>query len=148
MNVKKNILVFLGALLCCFLWGSAFPGIKAGYELWNINKNETLRIIRFAGIRFLLAGILVILLGSLISREKLIPRKDEWGKIVFLSLFQTIGQYVFFYLGLAHTTGVNSAVIDSLTTFFAIIIAGVFMHTENLTQRKYWDVYWDFQECF
>ena len=55
---------------------------------------------------------------------------------MLLSLFQTIGQYVFFYLGLAHTTGVNSAVVDSLTTFFAIIIASVFMHMEKLNSRK------------
>jgi drug/metabolite transporter (DMT)-like permease len=55
---------------------------------------------------------------------------------MLLSEFQTIGQYVFFYLGLAHTGGVNSAVIDSLTTFFAILIAALFMRTEKLTARK------------
>ena len=136
MNVKKNVLVFLGAFLCCFLWGSAFPGIKVGYELWNIEVNETWRIIRFAGVRFLLAGILVIIIASIGTKKILIPKKNEWGRIMLLSLFQTIGQYVFFYLGLAHTTGVNSAVVDSLTTFFAIIIASVFMHMEKLNSRK------------
>ena len=136
MNVKKNVLVFLGAFLCCFLWGSAFPAIKAGYELWNIEGNETWRIIRFAGVRFFLAGILVILIASISTRKKMVPKGNEWGKIILLSLFQTIGQYVFFYLGLAHTTGVNSAVVDSLTTFFAIIIASVVMHMEKLTGRK------------
>ena len=136
MNVKKNVLVFLGAFLCCFLWGSAFPGIKVGYELWNIEGNETWRIIRFAGVRFLLAGILVIIIASIGTKKILIPKKNEWGRIMLLSLFQTIGQYVFFYLGLAHTTGVNSAVVDSLTTFFAIIIASVFMHMEKLNSRK------------
>ena len=136
MNVKKNILVFLGAFLCCFLWGSAFPGIKVGYDLWNIEGNETWRIIRFAGVRFFLAGILVIIISSISTRKMLVPRKNEWGRIMLLSLFQTIGQYVFFYLGLAHTTGVNSAVVDSLTTFFAIIIASIFMHMEKLSSRK------------
>lgn len=136
MNVKKNVFVFLGAFLCCFLWGSAFPGIKVGYELWNIEGNETWRIILFAGVRFLLAGILVIIIASIGTKKILIPKKNEWGRIMLLSLFQTIGQYVFFYLGLAHTTGVNSAVVDSLTTFFAIIIASVFMHMEKLNFRK------------
>ncbi len=135
-SLKKEIVTFLGVMLCCILWGSAFPGIKIGYSLWNIASDDTWQIIRFAGIRFFLAGILVILIGSLMKKKFLFPKKNEWGKILFLSLFQTIGQYVFFYVGLAHTTGVNSAIVDSLTAFFAIIIACFFFRTENLTVRK------------
>ena len=134
--MKKNTIAFFGAFICCFLWGSAFPGIKIGYELWNIKQQETWRIIRFAGVRFFLAGVLVVLIGSLIQRRLLIPKKNEWPGIIALSLFQTIGQYVFFYVGLAHTTGVNSAVVDSLTAFFAIIIASCVMRMEKLTARK------------
>lgn len=133
---KQGAGVFLGALLCCFLWGSAFPSIKIGYDLWCIENGETMRIIRFAGIRFFLAGALVILFAGVGRKKLMIPRKDEWGKIAFLSLFQTVGQYICFYIGLAHTTGVNSAVIDSLTTFFAILVASVFMGMEKLTARK------------
>ena len=135
-ETKNSILVFFGAMLCCFLWGSAFPGIKVGYDLWTIDSSDTISIICFAGVRFFLAGILVIILGSLIQKKPLIPKRDELPQILLLSLFQTIGQYVFFYLGLAHTAGVNSAVIDSLTTFFAIILAAFLFHTEKMTARK------------
>ncbi len=128
--------MFLGAFVCCFLWGSAFPAIKIGYRLWGIGGDETMRIVRFAGIRFFLAGALVILFASAKRKKLLLPRRDEWGRIMLLSLFQTVGQYVFFYIGLAHTTGVNSAVVDSLTTFFAILIASLFMRMERLTARK------------
>lgn len=135
-ELKKNALVFLGALVCCFLWGSAFPGIKIGYSLWGISGSDTWQMITFAGVRFFLAGVLVIVFASALRRKLLVPEKAEWRKIAFLSLFQTIGQYIFFYLGLAHTTGVNSAVVDSLTSFFAIIIACIFMKIERLTGRK------------
>lgn len=133
---RKNALIFLGAFVCCFLWGSAFPGIKIGYSLWGISGDDTWQIIRFAGIRFFLAGVLVIAFASLMRRRLLLPEKNELGKIAFLSLFQTVGQYILFYLGLAHTTGVNSAVVDSLTSFFAIIVASLFMKMEQLTPRK------------
>ncbi|MBQ3856491.1 MAG: DMT family transporter, partial [Ruminococcus sp.] len=133
---RKNALIFLGAFVCCFLWGSAFPGIKIGYSLWGISGDDTWQIIRFAGIRFFLAGALVIAFASLMRRRLLLPEKNELGKIAFLSLFQTVGQYILFYLGLAHTTGVNSAVVDSLTSFFAIIVASLFMKMEQLTPRK------------
>ncbi len=116
--------------------GDAFPGIKIDYSLWGISGDDTWQIIRFAGIRFFLAGALVIAFASLMRRRLLLPEKNELGKIAFLSLFQTIGQYILFYLGLAHTTGVNSAVVDSLTSFFAIIVASLFMKMERLTPRK------------
>ncbi|MCR5213848.1 MAG: DMT family transporter [Eubacterium sp.] len=134
--MKKNLLTFAGALICCLLWGSAIPSIKLGYELWNIEGNDTWTIIAFAGIRFFLAGVLVILISSIIKRKFLLPRLKEIKDIFILSLFQTIGQYIFFYLGLAHTSGVNTAVVDSLTTFFAIIMASLVFKMEKLTGRK------------
>ena len=128
--------VFLGAFVCCFLWGSAFPGIKIGYDLWDIQNSDTFGIIRFAGARFFLAGVLVVLFAWMLRRKLPLPRRDEWGKIMLLSLFQTVGQYLFFYIGLAHTSGVNSAVVDSLTGFFAVITATVIMRMERLTAKK------------
>ena len=135
-SIRNSLLTFTGALLCCFLWGSAFPCIKIGYRLWGIDSSDTWSIIRFAGIRFALAGLLVIIFGSILKKKPLLPMKNEIPKIMFLSLFQTIGQYLFFYLGLARTTGINSAVVDSLTSFFAIIIASLIFRMENLTWRK------------
>lgn len=32
MNLQKPYIIALLALLCCALWGSAFPCIKIGYE--------------------------------------------------------------------------------------------------------------------
>ena len=122
--------------MCCFLWGSAFPGIKIGYELWNIGSGDTGRIIVFAGVRFFLAGILVILFGSLIKRKFLLPSRRDISKILILSFFQTIGQYIFFYVGLAHTSGVNASVINSLTSFFAILVAGAVFRMERMDARK------------
>lgn len=135
-KIKIQAAVFAGAFLCCFLWASAFAGIKIGYRLWGIQGSDTWRIIRFAGVRFFLAGLLVILFASISRRKLLLPKAAEFPKVILLSAFQTIGQYVFFYLGLAHTGGVNSAVVDSLTTFFAIIIAALVMHMEKLTPGK------------
>ena len=129
-------IVFLGALMCCFMWGSAFPGIKIGYGLWNISSDETGKIIAFAGARFFLAGLLVILIGSVIKRKILLPSRRDIPKILMLSFFQTIGQYVFFYVGLAHTSGVNASVINSLTSFFAILIASVVFRMERMDFRK------------
>ena len=33
--MQKPVVVWLGAMLCCFLWGSAFPCIKIGYNQFS-----------------------------------------------------------------------------------------------------------------
>ena len=103
--MQNPVVVWLGAMLCCFLWGSAFPCIKIGYKLWEINSLDTASQILFAGMRFLLAGILAIVLGSMLERRFLKPEQGAAGKILWLSLLQTVAQYMFFYIGLAHTSG-------------------------------------------
>lgn len=39
--MTKTIVVWLGALLCCGLWGSAFPCIKIGYQMFAIGAEDT-----------------------------------------------------------------------------------------------------------
>lgn len=62
-------IVFFLATICCFLWGSATPAIKSGYALFHIDTADTESIILFAGLRFFLAGLLVLLFRWL-SAEK------------------------------------------------------------------------------
>ena len=134
--MQKTWVVWLGAFLCCALWGSAFPCIKIGYELFQIESSQTATQILFAGYRFTLAGILSILIGSLIGRSFLVPQKEAYGKILNLCIFQTVLQYVCFYIGLAHTSGVKASIIEGVNVFVAILIASLIFHQEKLTVRK------------
>ena len=59
MNIyKNNYISALLAIFCCLLWGSAFATIKVGYKLFEISGTGSQ--ILFAGLRFIIAGILVI----------------------------------------------------------------------------------------
>ena len=88
--LKKTWVVCLLASVSCFLWGSAFPGVKIGYEWFQIASGETAAQILFAGCRFFLAGILVIFFGSFTSGKFLKPAGAEWKHAALISLFQTI----------------------------------------------------------
>ena len=55
----------------------------------------------------MIAGVMTILFGSLLSRRMLIPKAGSWGKIGLLALVQTVGQYYFFFMALANTSGVR-----------------------------------------
>lgn len=124
------------ALLCCFLWGSAFPSIKTGYILFQIGAEDTASQIFFAGIRFTLAGLLVVAIYSLAQRKLIFPKKTSWGMIGIVSMLQTVVQYVFFYVGLAHTTGVKASIIEGAHVFMAIIFACLLFRQERMTRAK------------
>ncbi|MBS5932688.1 MAG: DMT family transporter [Clostridiales bacterium] len=134
--LKKTAIVCILAILCCTLWGSAFPAIKLGYQYFEIGGNDSATQILFAGCRFTLAGLLTILLGSMMSHKILIPKRQSYRKILVLCLFQTVLQYIFFYIGLANTSGVKAAIINGSNVFVAIIIACVFFRQEKLTWKK------------
>ena len=124
------------AAICCLLWGSAFPAIKIGYNLFNIDSYDTPSIILFAGIRFTLAGILTVLIFSITQRKILIPAKADVPKIAVLSVFQTIVQYFAFYLGLAGIDGSKASVINGTSVFFAIIISCFIFKQEKINVTK------------
>ena len=130
--------VWLWALFCCALWGSAFPCIKIGYRLFAVAGNNTAAQILFAGCRFALAGVLVILAGSLLQKRVLLPRRAAWKPIAVLALFQTALQYFFFYIGLAHTGGVNSSIISGANACVTILVACFLFRTERFTLAKLW----------
>lgn len=133
---KKTIVVWFGAMICCALWGSAFPFIKIGYRLFEISSDATGTQILFAGIRFTLAGILTVILGSILSKKILLPQKSSMSPIFKLCLLQTVVQYIFFYIGLANTSGVKASIIEGLNVFIAIVIASLIFHQEKLTSKK------------
>lgn len=135
--ITKPIGIALLACLCCLLWGSATPAIKIGYEWFGIGTNDVASRILFAGVRFTIAGILTAIFGSMIAGKVLFPQKISWGMVCKLGMVQTVFQYIFFYMGLAYTTGVKSAIINGSQTFIAILIACLVFRYEKLTLKKF-----------
>ena len=134
-SVFSNTLVMtLVALLCCALWGSATPAIKTGYKLLQVSGVASIML--FAGVRFFLAGVLTVIIFSIGERKVLIPKKENVPRILAVSAFQTVIQYIFFYLGLAYTSGVKGTVASGSGAFFAVLIASLIFRQEKLTVKK------------
>ena len=134
--MTKTPVVALLALVCCLLWGSAFSGVKTGYEKFGIESSDWQSQMVFAGVRFAIAGIMVIIFGSFTEKKVLLPTKESLPKIAVISFFQTIAQYFFYYIGLAHTTGVKAAIIVAANVFFAILFSSLIFKMEKLTPLK------------
>ena len=131
---KNTLFVVLAALLCTALWGSATPFIKTGYE--SLRVVGTPSIMLFAGIRFFLAGIITVIIYSIIERKFLYPKKKNLKYVGIISVFQTILQYIFFYVGLANTSGVKGTILSGSSAFFSILVATLVFRQEKLSLRK------------
>lgn len=122
------------ALVCCALWGSAFPCIKIGYEMFHIEGAGSQ--ILFAGYRFFLAGIFAYAAACITERRLVTIKRSSVPYVFGQGILQTTIQYVCFYIGLAHTTGAKGSVINASNAFFSIIMAHFFMKSEKMTWRK------------
>ena len=127
---------FLTAFFCCVLWGSASPAIKIAYSLFRIGPDDTASRIMLAGARFMIAGVMTIAFGSVLAKRPLVPKRTSWPKVAVLALVQTVGQYYFFFMALANTSGVRGSIINASGNFIAILFAAYIFRFEKMTVRK------------
>ena len=128
--------VFLLASLCNILWGSAIPFINLGYRSFAVASGDTATQILFAGLRFTLAGIITIIIRSIMLGHLAVPKKGGAHRVLLLALTQTMLQYFLFYIGVARTEAVKSSIIQGLNSFVAILVACFVFRTEKMTVRK------------
>lgn len=134
---RRNILVL--ATLCCFLWGSAYPAIKIGYNLFDIGVGDVDSKLIFAVYRFMIAGGIVILLDAITQKNIFNFNKKQFGEIAILGLTQTALQYIFFYIALSYTTGSKGAIIYGTSTFISIILTHFIYKNNRLNFNKIFD---------
>lgn len=136
-SLTKTWVVAALACVCCVLWGSAIPAIKMGYRVLQVDAADVASQIVFAGIRFAMAGFLVLLFASIRERKWIYPDESMVKYVIPVCFAQTVGQYFFFYIGVAHTSGVKSAIITGLGNFIAILFSCLLFRKEKLTERKF-----------
>lgn len=124
------------ALAATFSWGCAFPLIKLGLAEFQIDPQSTGSKALFAGIRFFLAGFVVLILARMLKRSFEIKEKAYYGWIVLFALVNTALHYFFFYIGLSNTYGSRASILDSLSTFLLVFLACLFFKEEHLHTRK------------
>lgn len=136
-NIFKNkFFVVLFASICAVAWGNAFPLIKMGVRFFAIAPLDTGAKTLFAGIRFFVAGLIVLLIAKLTKRSFAVSSKKDAFWLLLFGMVNTMLHYFFFYIGVSNSSGSRSAILDSLGTFFLIILASIFFIEERMTAKK------------
>lgn len=136
MKQSRSFGLILPALLATFLWGTAFPAVKTGYALFAIGSSDTAGQMLFAGMRFAIAGVLTFAAEAAVSRRLTLPERKRLPGLLLLALMMTYLQYLFYYIGLANTSGVKGAILNASGTFVTMILAHFFCAGDRLNSRK------------
>lgn len=122
------------AVLCTVLWGSAYPVIKYGYR--ELNITSVADKLMFAGVRFLLAGLMVFVITWCKNRRLPTVPRERVGGVLLYGFLQTGLMYILNYIGVANTTATKTSIITAASAFFAVILAPLFFKAERLTALK------------
>ncbi|MBE6730262.1 MAG: DMT family transporter [Ruminococcaceae bacterium] len=132
---KLPLNAILAAVLCNILFGTAFPMIKIGYELFSVGSSVFDKML-FAGIRFTVAGLLLILFSTL--KNKAVPTfpKNRFPLILLIGFIYTSLQYLLFYVGLSNISGASGSVISSSSVFITVILAHFIYKADRINVYK------------
>ena len=114
-------LAALMLLICTMLWGFAFIAQKSAME--------TMGPLTFAGVRYLLGGLIVLPLALWERRKRPEPlTRKNWALIIAMSLVFFIGSWLQ-QSGLATTTATNAGFLTGLYVFFVPLLGFLVFRT-------------------
>lgn len=128
--------VAIFALTAAVLWGWAYPLIKLGFAEFGISSDMAGSKMLFAGIRFTLAGLIILAVARGRGLDFRVSKPSAWWYILIFALLNTTLHYACFYFGLSYSAGSRSAILNSLGTFLTVILACVIFKSDRMTWSK------------
>ena len=133
---QRPVWVVVFALTAAIAWGWAFPLIKVGFNAFGITADMTGSKMLFAGIRFTVAGLIVLSVARSRRRSFQTSNPGDWWFLLAFALMNTTLHYFFFYVGMSHSEGSRAAILNSLSTFLVVLLACACFKSDKLTSRK------------
>ena len=133
---QRPVWVAIFALTAAMVWGWAYPLIKLGFKEFAITPDMTGSKMLFAGIRFCLSGLIILVLARTKRKSFSLRKGSDSGFLLLYALFNTTFHYAFFYFGLSHSEGARAAILNTLSVFTVVILACLFFKSDKLTLRK------------
>ena len=134
--IQRPAWVVTFALTAAIAWGWAYPLIKLGFGEFGITQEMTGSKMLFAGIRFAISGVIVLILARGKGKSFGVVRPVNWWYLLVFALLNTTLHYAFFYIGLSHSEGARAAILNSMGVFLLVLLACLFYKSDKLTMRK------------
>ena len=128
MGSEKKRGPFFWVLVCALLWGTAFPGLKTVYRIWE-GQGLALGLpllCLYAGIRFVAAGAALLMRGGNWRQEF---EETPWRPLAAMTFGQTFFQYVFFYQAIAVANAGLASLLVGTGSFWWVCLAPLIAKT-------------------
>ncbi len=126
MNIKKSFHLPL-AILACFMWSTAFVAIKIGYKYMSEPFN-------FAGMRFLIAGLILIPFSWRKGFYRQI--RENIKLIIYVTLFQTFIGYALYYVAMSFVGGAIASIVIGSGPLISALLSHYMMENDKLSKEK------------
>lgn len=111
-------------VLLAALWGTSFVAIEAGLHYFPP--------LLFAGVRYAIAGVVVLGYAALVA-DRWIPRdRDEWLGVAVAGAFVIAAYHGLLYVGELHISGAVAAVIVSLSPVLTATFAAAILPNQRI----------------
>lgn len=134
--MKSNIKTIMLSMVVMALWGSLFPMIKIGYNVFGINSVSIPDILMFASIRFIISGFAVCIFAWTRNEKLANPKTKNILNIFIMGIFSIVLHYAFTYIGLSSTDSSKAALIKQLGALIYICFAFLFFKDEKFSFVK------------
>lgn len=118
------------------LWGSLFPFIKIGYNVFNIDTTSAADILMFAAFRFTICGIIVCYLAYLKKDKLEKPAGKTILNIILMGVFAIVLHYSFTYVGLSLSDSSKTALLKQLGALLYVCFSFLFITEEKFSIYK------------
>ncbi len=132
-KIFKNMILPIVPMI---LWGSLFPLVKIGYNVFNINPTSVPDILMFAALRFTLCGALLCVWSGLKKAEFEKPIGKNVFYILLMGFFAIVLHYAFTYIALAYTDSSKTALLKQLGVLLYVCFAFLFIKDEKFSIYK------------
>lgn len=126
MIIKKKYIIFL-AIFACFMWATAFAGVKITYKY--INAPFTL-----GGLRFFVAGL--VLIPFYIKRIDVKEIRNNLKLILEVTLLQTFVGYAFYFKGLTFVGGAIASIVAGSGPVVVALMTHFMTKDDRLSKNK------------
>jgi drug/metabolite transporter (DMT)-like permease len=111
-------------VLLAVLWGTSFVAIEAGLHHFPP--------LLFAGVRYAIAGAIVLGVAAVMSGRTIPRGRDEWLGIAVAATFVIAAYHGLLYVGELYISGAVTAVVVSLAPVLTAVFAALLLPSERL----------------
>lgn len=123
-------------MLCACGWALAFPFIKLAYRELCIPSADTGSKVLLAGLRFTIAGLMVLLICLFTKQSLKIANWKTFDWILLFALINTTMHYGFSFIGLGYIPSSRGTILDSMGYFFLIAFSCILFKEDVFTWKK------------